>query len=169
MRRLLFCIGLLLAGTVQADGEIRDLAWGELVPAETVAAPEMAVQHEGGEEGPAAAQPLPDAPVVRALDGARVRLPGYIVPLETRRDGLVTEFLLVPYFGACIHVPPPPANQIVHVRTAAGVVQEALYQPYWVEGTLKVEQSRSDIAVSGYTLQPERIFLYELPASGAEE
>ncbi|MBI2319708.1 MAG: DUF3299 domain-containing protein, partial [Betaproteobacteria bacterium] len=55
-----------------------------------------------------------NAPVVASLNGARIRIPGFIVPLENSR-GQITEFLLVPYFGACIHTPPPPSNQIIHV------------------------------------------------------
>jgi hypothetical protein len=53
----------------------------------------------------------------QGLDGQNIRLPGYIVPLEVSEEGRTTEFLLVPYFGACIHVPPPPSNQIVHVKS----------------------------------------------------
>lgn len=68
------------------------------------------------ESAPAAKQDMPNAPVVKALDGQNIRLPGYIVPLEVSEEGRTTEFLLVPYFGACIHVPPPPSNQIVHVK-----------------------------------------------------
>jgi hypothetical protein len=55
------------------------------------------------------------APVRQDLQGTKVRLPGYVVPLEYSQ-GAIREFLLVPYFGACIHSPPPPANQIVLVR-----------------------------------------------------
>jgi hypothetical protein len=62
------------------------------------------------------------------------KLPGYIVPLEVSEEGRTTEFLLVPYYGACIHVPPPPSNQIVHIFSEMGVRVEDLYQPYWIEG-----------------------------------
>ena len=54
------------------------------------------------------------APANPAMNGARIRIPGFVVPLENQRNQ-ITEFLLVPYFGACIHVPPPPANQLIHV------------------------------------------------------
>ncbi|MCF3998132.1 DUF3299 domain-containing protein, partial [Pseudomonas aeruginosa] len=98
------------------------------------------------EAGPAASQQSPNAPVVKALDGIEAKLPGYIVPLEISEAGLVTEFLLVPYYGACIHVPPPPSNQIVYVKTAKGVQMDELYQPFWVEGTFKVENASSELA-----------------------
>ena len=77
----------------------------------------------------------------------------------------MTEFLLVPYFGACIHVPPPPSNQIIHVNTELGVMLDALYQPFWVEGPLKVEHSSSELAEVGYQLAAEKIYPYELPAN----
>jgi hypothetical protein len=77
--------------------------------------------------------------VVKALDGQQVKLPGYIVPLEVSEEGRTTEFLLVPYYGACIHVPPPPSNQIVHIFSEMGVRVEDLYQPYWIEGKMQVK------------------------------
>ena len=115
------------------------------------------------ESGPAAMQQSPNAPVVQALNGQSVKLPGYIVPLDVTEEGRVTEFLLVPYFGACIHVPAPPSNQIVHVTTELGVLMDALYQPFWIEGALKVEQTSSELADAGYQMEAEKIYAYELP------
>lgn len=113
------------------------------------------------EAGPAASQQSPNAPVVKALDGIEAKLPGYIVPLEISEAGLVTEFLLVPYYGACIHVPPPPSNQIVYVKTAKGVQMDELYQPFWVEGTFKVENASSELAAAGYRMQASKVTPYE--------
>jgi hypothetical protein len=101
--------------------------------------------------------------VVKSLDGQRVRLPGYIVPLEVSEEGRVTEFLLVPYFGACIHVPPPPPNQIVHVTSELGVKVDELYQPYWIEGPMQVKSSTSELADAGYQMEADKILVYELP------
>ena len=70
-----------------------------------------------------------------AMNGRLVRIPGYVLPLELTGTR-VQEFLLVPYVGACIHTPPPPANQMVHVRAPDGFRSEGLYAPVWVEGTL---------------------------------
>jgi len=114
------------------------------------------------ETGPAAAQQFPGEPVVKALDGVQVKLPGYIVPLEVGEDGRVTEFLLVPYFGACIHVPPPPSNQIVHATSELGVKVDELYQPFWIEGPLKVEHATSELVDAGYRMDAQKIYLYEL-------
>lgn len=154
--------------------EPRELTWTEMVPAD---APPQATQaapmHDltqladalAAESAPAATQQSPAAPVVKALHGQRVKLPGYIVPLDVTEEGRVTEFLLVPFFGACIHVPPPPSNQIVHVTSELGVLMDALYQPFWIEGPLRVEQSSSELAEAGYQMQAEKIYVYELPDS----
>jgi hypothetical protein len=115
------------------------------------------------ESAPAAKQDLPNAPVVQSLDGQTIRLPGYIVPLEVNEEGRTTDFLLVPYFGACIHVPPPPSNQIVHVKSELGVKLDELYQPYWVEGPLQVKASSSELADAGYQMDADKIYVYELP------
>jgi hypothetical protein len=84
------------------------------------------------------------------VDGQAVRLPGFVVPLDETPAGL-TSFLLVPYFGACIHTPPPPANQIVHVRSATPVKARTM-DPVWVRGTLKIERQASSMGTSGYRL-----------------
>ena len=86
----------------------------------------------------------------------------YIVPLDMDGEGRVIEFLLVPYFGACIHVPPPPSNQIVHATSELGVRVDELYQPYWIEGPLKVEPASSELAEAGYRMVAQTIELYEL-------
>ncbi|MBU1330224.1 MAG: DUF3299 domain-containing protein [Gammaproteobacteria bacterium] len=166
--------GLLLAIALPLwAGEVRELNWSDLVPPDApVEAPQAAPIHDLSqladalsEAGPAALQQSPAAPVVKALDGQAVKLPGYIVPLDVTDEGRVTEFLLVPYFGACIHVPPPPSNQIVHVQAELGVLLDALYQPFWVEGPLKVEHSSSELAEVGYQMQADKIYAYELPDS----
>ena len=101
------------------------------------------------------------APIVEELDGKRVKLPGFVVPLDM--DGQnIGEFLLVPYYGACIHVPPPPANQTVHVVTDTDrEYQGGLFDPVWVSGTLKVESSSSELAEAGYRLEATTVEAYE--------
>lgn len=112
---LLLAFALLL-GSAVARAAPRELTWSQLIPAGAPPAPAPLPIHDLAnalsEAGPAASQQSPNAPVVKALDGIEAKLPGYIVPLEISEAGLVTEFLLVPYYGACIHVPPPPSNQI---------------------------------------------------------
>lgn len=71
-----------------------------------------------------------------SLDGQRIRIPGYLLPLTFSEAG-VTEFLLVPWVGACIHTPPPPPNQMVHVVVPGGVEHTNRFVPIWVEGEIK--------------------------------
>lgn len=170
MHALLMTALLTFAGVANAV-PVQVLTWEALVPPDAPKiAPVLTPMHDLStlgtglaEAAPAAHQVAPHAPVVAALDGQQVRLPGYIVPLEVGEDGRTTDFLLVPYYGACIHVPPPPSNQIVHVVTEAGVKVDELYQPYWVEGKLQVKPTSSELAEAGYQLEGEKIFAYELP------
>ena len=106
-------------------------------------------------------QQKPQAPTVAALEGQEVKLPGYIVPLTLTDDNRVIEFLLVPYFGACIHVPPPPSNQIVLVHSDEGVALDAAYIPFWITGTLHVEQTDSELASAGYRMSASNIDIFE--------
>ena len=103
-----------------------------------------------------------EAPTVPALAGRIVRLPGYLVPLEAGKGG-IREFLLVPYFGACIHTPPPPANQIVHVRSPSPLKDLRTMDAIWVTGKLGLERSSSDMGASGYTLTASRVVKYTEP------
>ena len=102
------------------------------------------------------------APTNPLMNGARVRLAGYIVPLEEAK-GELKEFLLVPYFGACIHTPPPPANQIVHVLPAQPLKGFKGMVPVWVNGTLKTQRDDSVMGVSGYHLDAVKVEHYEVP------
>jgi hypothetical protein len=108
--------------------------------------------------------------VVKDLNGKKVRLPGYMLPLEMS-GSKVSEFLLVPYIGACIHVPPPPPNQIVLVKTAAkkSYNTNQLYDPVWVTGVLSAQSMVKDLFLVdgsagvdiGYAIQANRIEPYE--------
>lgn len=170
MRQLLFALLLAFTSPLWA-AEPRELTWMQMVPPDAPP-PQMqqAPMHDlsqladalAAENAPAAQQAEPDAPVVSELDGQQVKLPGYIVPLNVTEEGRVTEFLFVPYFGACIHVPPPPSNQIVHVTSELGVLMDALYQPFWIEGPLKVAAVSSEMGNAGYQMAAEKIYPYEM-------
>jgi len=98
---------------------------------------------------------------LKAIDGVLVRIPGFIVPLEDS-DTSVSEFLLVPYFGACIHVPPPPPNQIVHVRMERGKkVQFDFWQPLWIQGRLKIAKTESPYGMTSYQMTGQLTQPYE--------
>jgi hypothetical protein len=89
---------------------------------------------------------------LKSLEGKQVRIPGFVVPLDDfQEDG--AEFLLVPYYGACVHTPPPPPNQIVFVQmTNKKAVKLALFDAVWMHGKLKIATVESPYGTVGFTL-----------------
>lgn len=104
---------------------------------------------------------LDNAPVNEAMNGKKIKLPGFIAPLENI-DGKVTEFLLVPYFGACIHVPPPPVNQTVLVKPRQGNAIDAddSNLAFWVKGTITTDKESTDIGSAGYRIEQAEIEIF---------
>jgi uncharacterized protein len=155
------------AGTATAP---RQLTWDDLLPeSERLAPPVPSQQIQplfDDESGPAAMQEG-SAHVNGQLDGLTVRLPGFMVPIRFTAlpgkddGGYVSEFLLVPYFGACIHMPPPPPNQIVHVKMAPPRQMQSMYDPVWVTGKLSTRRVNSDLADAAYSIAGEKIEKYE--------
>jgi uncharacterized protein len=155
------------AGTPTAP---RQLSWDDLLPESERLAPPAPSQRIqplfDDESGPAAVQEG-SAQVNGTLDGLTVKLPGFMVPirftaLPGKEDGgYVSEFLLVPYFGACIHMPPPPPNQIVHVKMAPPRQMQSMYDPVWVTGKLSTRRVNSDLADAAYSIVGEKIEKYE--------
>ncbi|MCP4187340.1 MAG: DUF3299 domain-containing protein [Gammaproteobacteria bacterium] len=88
------------------------------------------------------------APVVEHFNGQTVRIPGFIVPLEIDNTSL-REFFLVPYFGACTHTPPPPANQIIYSEMKDEYQPENIFQPVWITGKLKTGRFQSQLSEAG--------------------
>jgi len=103
---------------------------------------------------------LDEAPVLQSFNGTQVRLPGYLVPIKAGKAG-VSEFLLVPYFGACVHSPPPPANQIIHVlpRTPAKGLRSM--DTVWVSGPIRAVRTDSYMGMSGYRIEAVQVAPYE--------
>ena len=103
-----------------------------------------------------------------ALHGRSIRMSGYMLPLDFDGERVI-EFLLVPFIGACIHVPPPPPNQIVHVKLQSGYQSKELYAPVSVEGRIHVGKIEKDLyLVDGssnipmsYSLLAEKIEPYK--------
>ena len=90
---------------------------------------------------------------LKRLDGRRVRLPGFVVPLDDAQDE-GAEFLLVPYYGACVHTPPPPPNQMAFVTMQGGrSIKLALFDAVWMEGTLRIVNYDSPYGAVGYTIE----------------
>lgn len=102
------------------------------------------------------------------LDGQVVRMPGYLLPLEFSGKE-VTEFLLVPYVGACIHSPPPPPNQIVHVRPDKPVANLQVFAPIWVTGKMSTTAAKKSLSLVdgaadidvGYAMQASSVEPYK--------
>ena len=165
---------LILLSLPFAHAATPELDWLELMPEEDrlalEAMPEIdhATPEQQGfsDEGflrqpPGLPEVMYSAKTVAALDGKTIRLGGYPVPLETDSQGRSTEFFLVPYPGACIHVPPPPPNQIVLVRYPRGITLEDIYAPLWVDGRLSVEPVENDLADAAYALAADQVELVE--------
>lgn len=102
-----------------------------------------------------------NAPVNPKLDNRRVRIPGFVVPLDGERDK-AREFLLVPYFGACIHAPAPPANQVLHVVVNKSVNTVKLFPAAWISGTIRTVRSDTRMGVSGYEVVVDKVEPYKL-------
>ena len=152
----------------------REIAWPELVPKDWDPLAGLKREEIAGlrDADPRARDLLRqmreawlNAPAVPALAGQAVRIPGYVVPLDATRDE-VREFLLVPYFGACIHVPPPPPNQVIHV-VMAEPAQAGLMAPVWVSGVLRVETSETPFGPASYRMEGQGLTPYTPPAASA--
>ncbi|CAM3076534.1 MAG TPA: DUF3299 domain-containing protein [Pseudoalteromonas sp.] len=159
---LYYCmlVSCLLISFVSSANPPKEIFWEDLIPQGHVQIDTQAqANHEGSEQN--WVQPELDAPVVEALNGQSVSLPGFVVPLEGDSE-VITEFLLVPYFGACIHVPPPPPNQIVHVTVKGGVPIESLYDAIVVTGVISTETWSGEIAQVGYKMKAVGVAPFEL-------
>ena len=139
----------------------RELSWDDLIPP---GVPYGEIIGEGElDEVNDTWRPIYDANASKLnadLHGAYVRLPGFIIPIELDADG-VTEFVLVPYVGACIHTPPPPPNQLVLVRTIDPWPSDSLWDPVWVEGRMSTQMMSTEVAETGYALSAEKMEPYE--------
>ena len=149
------------AATAAAPKEaFREITWDELVPKDwdpTKAFKDvnMAAMADSDPRAIAALKRMREtwdnAPTNNAMDDTLVRIPGYIVPLEDGKTGM-KEFLLVPYFGACIHTPPPPSNQIIYVKPQPAPKGFHSMDTVWVSGKLKTLRSDTMMGASSYRM-----------------
>lgn len=146
-----------------AAGEYKELPWDALIPpdwnpAKDLAGLDLSKLDDADPRATRALEKLraawDNAPIVGALNGTRVRIGGFMVPLDGLR-GQVTEFLLVPYFGACIHTPPPPANQIIHVVPAKPFKTDQAMDAVWVSGVLQTTRSTTGMGSAGYVMKAD--------------
>ena len=106
--------------------------------------------------------PIYDANAVKLneeLNGSYIKMPGFIIPFEASAEG-VTTFMLVPYVGACIHTPPPPANQLVMVNSKDPWPGDQLWDPVWVTGTMRTQLQSTKLGQTGYSISAEEMEVY---------
>ncbi len=144
------------------NASIREITWDDLMPPVDE---EIVRKYEAGKISQVEAidyiVKLGKVPV-ESLDQSRVKIPGYLVPLNIGKDQTATELLLVPTLGACVHVPPPPPNQTIFIRYDKGIkVTEAGYTPYWLEGVIKVESNTSEYTDVVYAMTVNSIKEFE--------
>ncbi|WP_266157322.1 DUF3299 domain-containing protein [Dyella silvatica] len=135
-----------------------ELEWDDMLPKQDyeILQHEPPVVHIGNQRS----KQLGTLHTVSGLAGRKVKLVGYVVPLETDSHGRMTEFFFVPFYGACIHVPPPPPNMIVHVVLAQAIETPSLWDPLWLKGTLRIETTENSMASSAYAMQSARLETY---------
>lgn len=171
-----------VADAAEQSGEYRTIDWIELIPDDDLDAlmnpPDVlstiadgSVQDVLPNESDQPAYRLDDqsqryeaalqSTAVRSeFDGQKVRIPGFVVPLDFDDTRMVSEFLLVPYFGACLHAPPPPPNQIIHSSFTGGLSVDDIYQPFWLEGTLSVGVEATELGTAAYGIDVDRVSFY---------
>ena len=156
-----------------SDVVYQEILWDALVPPDFTAesimdkyADELAEFEDGSPEAydlyTQMQEEFNNAPINESIGETLVRIPGFIAPLDYSAE-LITEFLLVPYFGACIHVPPPPANQTILVTTseAYGIKPEDSYNPVWILGRVTTDGATTELAQAGYVIENAIIEPYD--------
>jgi len=156
-------------GTAPAESEsvgpVENITWDDLLPADWVP-PATSVDHFF-DDTPAQTLSSAESPIVPAMNRRRVRLPGYLVPMDLEGER-VRSFLMVPYFGACIHVPPPPPNQVVFVEMEDAVSLADPYGAHWVTGELRTSSSSTDLAEAAYSMRGEAVAVFDWEAKHQE-
>ena len=147
-----------LVASADKDTAIRELNWEDLLPDDEKQEPPAPSWVDHSSLSPFDNFHIPTG-IVPELNGQMVKLPGFIVPLDIV-EGKVSSSLLVPYFGACIHMPPPPPNQIVYVTFAKPIEIRSIWDPVWVTGKLGIERYASELAEAGYSMKGEGIEEY---------
>ncbi len=139
----------------------QEIMWDDLIPpgvaySEIIGEGEMDVLNDVW-------NPVYDANATKlneTLNGAYIRMPGFIIPFDVSAKG-VTSFMLVPYVGACIHTPPPPANQLVMVDSKTPWPSDQLWDPVWVTGTMRTQLQSTDLGQTGYAISADLMEIYE--------
>ncbi|MBM0493112.1 DUF3299 domain-containing protein [Aeromonas jandaei] len=154
--KIVALLASLLALPAMAAADYKTIDWDVLIPAGEKLLPPPQVSHDGD----LASVPQPVGGVNKKLNEQNVRLPGFVVPLEGDAKK-ITAFLLVPYFGACIHVPPPPTNQVVYVSYPKGAPVDDLWDAIWVKGKMRTVSSSHEMATASYAMDAVEVSVYE--------
>ncbi len=169
---------LCLSGFAWAKGDYKTIDWTDLIPADDREAlmnppayitdivdgsdeDRIGAKIENAPENDRYQQALVSMRVNLALHGERMRVPGFVVPLAFNERQRVTQFLLVPYFGACLHLPPPPPNQIILVNAEDGIKMQELDVPLWISGELSTTIIENDTATAAYSMEMAEYEVYE--------
>lgn len=148
-------------GAASPQPAILQISWDDLLPDGWIPPP-TSIDHFFDTPPPQALKAI-NVPVVSAMDQRRVRLPGYLVPIDFEGER-IRSFLMVPYFGACIHVPPPPPNQVVFVRLDEAISLDDPYGAHWVTGVLSTRNSNTDLAEAAYSMRGEAVETFDWTA-----
>ncbi|MDC0602064.1 DUF3299 domain-containing protein [Aliiglaciecola sp.] len=189
MFRTIFQTSLILASTlflslsfhIMANtAEFEEIEWVELMPKDDLAAlmdppdfllgivdgssedniDRLAKEGKTSEKAKRFEAALKSESVISSFAGRNIRIPGFIVPLSTNEKREVVEFFIVPYFGACLHMPPPPPNQIIFSSQADGILVEDISAPFWFEGKVKIETRANDMGTAAYALTLDNVKPY---------
>lgn len=158
---LMLLSGATLAPKAGFAATPRQIMWDDLIPpglpyAEIIGEGEIDAINDTW-------NPIYDANAVKlneALNGAYITMPGFIIPFDISAKG-VTSFMLVPYVGACIHTPPPPANQLVVVDSAKPWPGDQLWDAVWVTGTMRTQLQSTKLGQTGYSLTADDMKVFE--------
>jgi len=169
----------LLSFTTQGE-EYKTIQWIELMPKEDLDAlmnpPSAITNIEDGSEEDALSDDMYEA-ILKATDDKyqaalsstktvpeinkkKIQIPGFVVPLEIK-ENTTTEFFIVPYFGACIHYPPPPPNQTIHASFKEGFDLNDIYEAYVFQGNITIAKTENDLATSTYQLAIDKVSAYQ--------
>jgi len=160
--RILLLLMLTISPMANSD-EYKEVTWDDLMPESWVPSVTEDQAFFEGETFDGTVVELPKtefSPIVNTLDKQKLKLPGYMIPIKFNASS-VSEFLLVPYVGACVHTPPPPENQIVYVSLKKPLVTQDLWAPVWVSGTMKAQLSMTKYATAGYHMTEAVMEVYD--------
>lgn len=157
---LMLLSGLAAAPKAALATGAREITWEDLLPP---GVPDSEIIGEGEIDlANDTWNPIYDANAIKLnedLDGAYIKMPGFIIPFEMGATG-VSNFMLVPYVGACLHTPPPPANQLVMVDAAKPWPGDELWDPVWVTGKMRTQLQSTKLGQTGYSIVADEMEVY---------